>query len=74
MFTPKTNVYWLNYTANRMAIMTQVKHVTMKQIKSSLKSFLKVFPSYDSATTAFLDLFVTDNPVADHRTRQGHKH
>ena len=50
---------------NKMALKSKVKHVTRKQISSSLKPFLKLFPSYDSATSAFVDIFsnaVTDEP------------
>ena len=54
---------------NKMALKSKVKHVTRKQIASSLKPFLKLFPLYDSATSAFVDIFsnaVTDEHVVGH--------
>ena len=60
LYTPKTNAYWLNYMVNMMATgIHNVRYITLKQIESSLKPFLKVFPSYDSATSAFVDLFTS---------------
>ena len=59
LYTPKTNTHWLNYIVNMMATESKfhLSHLTPKQIESSLKPFLKVFPYYDSATSAFVDLF-----------------